>query len=148
MEKTLAIIKPDAVERGISGEILTLLAGFGFKVVDMKMVRMQEYDAKYIYDEHKDKEFFPELVNFMTSSPSIFLVLERKNAIEAWRDRMGPPDVGKAKCSMKATVRGKHGILGRPKRENVVHGSDSPESAARELNYFYEEIFYSPPAAG
>lgn len=143
MEKTFAIIKPDAVERGRVGGIISEIERGCFRIVDMRMAKLMKSDAKYLYAEHKGKPFFERLTNFMSSAPSVLLVLEKKNAIEDWRAAMGPTNMEKARHTN--TIRGNFGRLNRPTHENVVHGSDSPESAVRELNYFYEELFYIPP---
>ena len=134
MEKTLAIIKPDAVERRIVGSVILKIELASFCIVDMKMIYMSKRQAKFLYKEHRSKPFFERLVNFMSSGPSIFLVLEKKNAIEDWRSLMGPAKVADAYFN---SIRGCLGLLGKPTHENVVHGSDSPESAVRELGFFW-----------
>lgn len=141
MEKTLAIIKPDAVARGLVGRIISDIERACYNIVDMKMLRLTEKLAGDFYKEHKGKPFFENLVKFTASGPCIFLVLEKKNAIEDWRKFMGPTDIKKAMLNPH-TIRGKFGRWGRPTYETVVHGSDSPESAVRELNLFYDELFY------
>lgn len=141
MEKTLAVIKPDAVERGIIGRITNLIEYARYRIVDMKMVYMSKKYAEWFYAEHNGKPFFERLIGFTASGPCVFLVLEKKNAIEDWRKLMGLTDVVKARLYPN-TVRGCLGRPGRPMHENVVHGSDSPESAVRELNFFYDELFY------
>jgi nucleoside-diphosphate kinase len=142
MEKTLAIIKPDAVERRLIGKIVKEIeVDFGFRIVDMKMVYLNRKQAEYFYREHADKQFFGRLLNFMSSGPSVFLVLEKKNAISDWRKTMGPTKIEEAQFDPHS-IRGKYGRLMRPLHENVVHGSDSPESAVRELTLFYDDLFY------
>ena len=142
MEKTLVVIKPDAVERRLAGKIIKEIErDFGFNIVEMKMVYLNRTLAKEFYAEHRDKPFFDRLVSFMSSGPSIFLVLEKKNAIGDWRKTMGPTKIEEAQLDPHS-IRGKYGRLTRPPHENVVHGSDSPESAVRELNLFYDELFY------
>jgi len=137
MEKTLAIIKPDAVARGIVGRILAVIEYAGFSLVDMRMTTLTRKSAEIFYQEHSGKPFFDGLVTFMSSGPSVFVVLEKKNAIGVWRERMGPTAVEDAGWN---TIRGRFGLRGRPIRENVVHGSDSPEAAKRELEFFYREV--------
>lgn len=144
MEKTLAIIKPDAVERGLIGEIIRDIERNCFKIVDMRIAKLLPSDAEYLYAEHKGKPFFDRLTKFMSSGPLVLLVLERANAIEEWRKQMGPTDIEKARSHF-GSIRGKFGRHNRPPHENVVHGSDSPESAVRELTYFYDELVYLPP---
>lgn len=141
MEKTLAIIKPDAIERRIVGKIIGVIERHAFKIVDMKMVYMTKKYAAWFYREHKGKPFFEKLVNFTASGPCVFLVLEKENAIEDWRKLMGPTEIEEAILNPH-TIRGLFGVYGRPSYETVVHGSDSPESAVRELELFYDELFY------
>ena len=141
MEKTLAIIKPDAVERRITGKIILEIEDFGFHIVDMKMAYLNKNYAGWFYDEHKGKPFFGRLVDFMSSGACVFLVLEKKNAIGDWRKAMGPTSIDDAQYDPHS-IRGKFGLLAKPLHENVVHGSDSPEAAFRELTFFYDDIFY------
>lgn len=142
MEKTLAIIKPDAIERRIVGKIIGVIERHAFKIVDMKMVYMTKKYAAWLYREHKGKSFFEKLVNFTASGPCVFLVLEKENAIEDWRKLIGPTDIEEAVLLNCFNIRGHYGVPGRPSYETIVHGSDSPESAVRELELFYDELFY------
>jgi len=141
MERTLAIIKPDATERNLVGKIVDEILLGGFEILDMKLVTMSKKHAEEFYAEHEGKPFFERLTNFMSSGPSVFLVLEKKNAIKDWRTLMGPTNIEEAKKE-RFCLRGHFGLLDRPLHENIVHGSDSPESAGRELNLFYDDLFY------
>jgi nucleoside-diphosphate kinase len=133
---TFAIIKPDAVRAGDTGAIIQLITDNGFKVRAMKMLHLSKPVAEGFYAVHRERPFFGELVEFMTSGPSVVLALEKENAVQAWRDLMGPTDSTKAP---KGTVRGE---FGKSVGENAVHGSDSPENARIELDYFFKENEY------
>ena len=130
-ERTLAIIKPDAVASGAAGQILARIEEAGFKVLAIKMVHMSEADAAGFYAVHRERPFFKSLVSFMTQGPSIPIVLERDNAIQRWRDLMGATDPAKAAAG---TIRKD---FASSIEANAVHGSDSPESAAFEIPYFF-----------
>ncbi len=137
MEKSLVLIKPDAMQRGLSGEIISRLEKKGLKIVAMKMLHMNKNLAQRHYAIHKGKAFFDDLVNFITSSPIIAIVLQGKNAVEIIRQMMGETDPAKANSG---TIRGDFGIdIGH----NLVHGSDSLENASKEIKLFFsaEEIF-------
>jgi len=137
MEKSLVLIKPDAIQRGLAGEIVSRLEKKGLKIVAAKMLRMGNTLAQQHYAVHKGKAFFNDLVNFITSGPVIALVFEGKNAVQIIRQVMGETDPAKA---YSGTIRGDFGIdIGH----NLIHGSDSLESALREINLFFsdEEIF-------
>jgi len=137
MEKSLVLIKPDAVQRGLAGEIISRLEKKGLKIVAMKMLHMDKNLAQRHYAIHKGKAFFDDLVNFITSSPVIAIVFQGKNAVEIIRQIMGETDPAKA---YSGTIRGDFGIdIGH----NLVHGSDSLENASKEINLFFsaEEIF-------
>jgi nucleoside-diphosphate kinase len=130
-ERTFAIIKPDAVRAGNSGKIITMIEDAGFSIVAMKKSRLSGDQAGGFYDVHKERPFFGELVEFMTSGPVVLMVLERENAIQTWRDLMGPTDSTKAGPD---TVRGRFGTdIG----SNASHGSDAPETAAFEASFFF-----------
>jgi nucleoside-diphosphate kinase len=129
--KTFAIIKPDAVRAGNIGNIIQRITDNGFKIRAMKMIHMTKPVAEGFYAVHRERPFFGELVLFMTSGPSVLLALERENAMQAWRDLMGPTDSTKAP---KGTIRGD---FGTNVQENATHGSDSPENARIELSYFF-----------
>ncbi|HEY7184441.1 MAG TPA: nucleoside-diphosphate kinase [Blastocatellia bacterium] len=128
---TFGIIKPDAVRAGNAGAIIQRITDSGFKIRAMKLLHMSRPLAEGFYAVHRERPFFGELVEFMTSGPSIALALEKDDAVQSWRDLMGPTDSTKAP---KGTIRGD---FGRNVGENAVHGSDSPENARIELSYFF-----------
>jgi len=137
MEKSLVLIKPDAIQRGLAGEIIYRLEKRGLKIVAMKMLHMDKNLAQRHYAIHKGKAFFDDLVSFITSSPLIAIVFQGKNAVEIIRQMMGETDPAKA---LSGTIRGDFGIdIGH----NLVHGSDSLENASKEIDLFFsaEEIF-------
>ena len=133
MERTFAIIKPDAVERNLIGKILERIESNGFKVAGMKKTQLSQKEAKGFYYVHKERPFFDSLTEFMCSGPVVLLVLEKENAITAWRDLMGATNPEDAK---EGTIR-KDFALSIEK--NSTHGSDSAENAAYELSYFFSE---------
>ena len=133
MEKTFAIIKPDAVERNLIGKILERIESNGFKIAGMKKTQLSQKEAKGFYYVHKERPFFDSLTEFMCSGPVVLLVLEKENAITAWRDLMGATNPEDAK---EGTIR-KDFALSIEK--NSTHGSDSTENAAYELSYFFSE---------
>jgi len=128
---TFGIIKPDAVRAGNFGAIIQRLTDNGFKIRAMKMLRMSRPVAEGFYAVHRERPFFGELVEFMTSGPSVVMALEKDDAVQAWRDLMGPTDSTKAP---KGTIRGD---FGASVSENAAHGSDSPDNAKIELSYFF-----------
>ena len=137
MERSLVLIKPDAIQRGLAGEIISRIERRGLKIVAMKMLRMDKSLAQRHYAVHKDKDFFHDLVNFITSSPVIAIVFQGENAVEVIRQAIGETDPSKAHSG---TIRGDLSVdIGH----NLVHGSDSPENASKEINLFFsaEEIF-------
>ena len=133
MERTFAIIKPDAVERNLIGKILERIESNGFKIAGMKKTQLSQKEAKGFYYVHKERPFFDSLTEFMCSGPVVLLVLEKENAITAWRDLMGATNPEDAK---EGTIR-KDFALNIEK--NSTHGSDSAENAAYELSYFFSE---------
>ncbi len=137
MERTLIILKPDAVQRGLSGEILRRFEQRGLKIVGLKFMQVpRELDLRH-YAEHEGKSFYEGLVNYITSSPVLVLVLEAKNGIELARNMIGKTKPVEA---APGTIRGDFAIeVGR----NLVHGSDSPTSAEREIGLWFapEELF-------
>ena len=133
MERTFAIIKPDAVERNLIGKILERIESNGFKIAGMKKTQLSQKEAKGFYYVHKERPFFESLTEFMCSGPVVLLVLEKENAITAWRDLMGATNPEDAK---EGTIR-KDFALSIEK--NSTHGSDSAENAAYELSYFFSE---------
>lgn len=137
IEQTLSIIKPDAVKKQIIGEIQTRIHQAKLDIIAMKMVRLTKEQAEGFYAEHQDKPFFANLVNFMMSGPIVVQVLQGENAVERYRQLMGPTDLSKAAAG---TLRAD---FANSMRENAVHGSDSLASAEREIAYFFvdSEIF-------
>ncbi|NOZ77078.1 MAG: nucleoside-diphosphate kinase [Euryarchaeota archaeon] len=128
--------KPDAVSRGLVGEVIRRVERKGLKIVAMKMMRIDRDLAEQHYGEHREKPFFGDLVSFITSNPVVAMVIEGKDAVRVVRSLLGETDPNR---SPMGTLRGDFGLdLGR----NIVHGSDSPESAEREINLFFrpEEI--------
>lgn len=131
MERSLVLIKPDAVQRGLAGVIISRLEQKGLKIAAMKMLHIDKGLGERHYAIHKGKAFFDDLVDYITSSPVIAIVLEGKNAVETIRQMMGDTDPVKARSG---TIRGDFGIdIGR----NLVHGSDSVENAAHEIGLFF-----------
>ncbi len=130
-ERTLSIIKPDAVEKRHHGKILAHLLEAGFDVLAMKQVHLTRAQAEGFYAVHKARPFFGELVDFMTRSPVVVLVLEAENAIQKYRDVIGATDPAAA---AEGTIRK---LYGANKGENAMHGSDAPETAAFEISYFF-----------
>ncbi len=131
MEKTLVLVKPDGVQRGLIGEVISRLEKRGLKLVAMKLMQVDEALARRHYGEHEGKPFFPGLVAFITSAPVVAMVWEAENAVEVVRSTMGDT---KPADSPMGTIRGDLALdIGR----NLVHGSDSPESAQREIGLFF-----------
>ncbi|MCT6867235.1 nucleoside-diphosphate kinase [Gilliamella apicola] len=137
IEQTLSIIKPDAVKKQIIGEIQTRIHQAKLDIIAMKMVKLTKEQAEGFYAEHQDKPFFANLVQFMMSGPIVVQVLQGENAVERYRQLMGPTDLSKAAAG---TLRAD---FANSMRENAVHGSDSLASAEREIAYFFvdSEIF-------
>ena len=132
MEQTLVLVKPDGVQRGLVGEVISRLEHRGLKLVGMKLLQVDESLAGRHYAEHVDRPFFRGLVDFITSSPTVAMVWESENAVILARQTIGETDPGK---SPPGTIRGDLGInIGR----NLVHGSDSSESAKREIGLFFQ----------
>ena len=131
VESTLLVVKPDGVRRGLVGEVLRRAETKGLRIADMRMMTIDRALAEEHYGEHREKPFYPELVRFITSGPVVVARLEGENAIDVWRALMGPTDPSTAP---PGTIRGDFGLL---ITENIVHGSDSPESAERELKLFF-----------
>ncbi len=131
-ERTFSIIKPDATKRNLTGEINAVLEKAGLRIVAQRRVKLAEAQAQEFYAEHKERPFFGELVTFMTSEPIVIQVLEGENAIAKYREVMGATDPAQA---AEGTIRKLFAIS---KGENSVHGSDSPESAQREIALFFK----------
>jgi nucleoside-diphosphate kinase len=133
LQKTLVLLKPDAVQRGLVGELVSRLERKGLKLAGMKLVRMDDALARQHYAEHVDKPFFKGLAEFITSGPLVAMAIEGEDAISMVRTLMGETNPANA---APGTVRGDYAVsIGL----NLVHGSDSPESAQRELALFFEE---------
>jgi nucleoside-diphosphate kinase len=130
-ERTLAIIKPDAVERGLTGEILSRIHAAQFQIVAIKSLRLTKSEAEGFYAAHRERPFFKDLVEFMSSGKVVVMVLEAENAITKWRDTMGATDPAKAS---PGTIRK---ALGTSIQNNCTHGSDAPQTAAFEIAYFF-----------
>ncbi|HIW12159.1 MAG TPA: nucleoside-diphosphate kinase [Candidatus Salinicoccus stercoripullorum] len=133
MEKTFLMIKPDGVQRNLIGPIVERLENKGFKLAGAKLMHVSEELAKTHYQEHQDKPFFGELVDFITSGPVFAMVLEGENVIDTARLVVGATNPQQA---APGTIRGDFGLtVGK----NIIHGSDSPESAEREIGLFFDE---------
>ncbi len=140
VERTLCIIKPDAVEKRRSGAILQCIEEGGFKIVALQMKLLSRSEAEGFYEIHRHRPFFRELVQFMTRSPVVVAVLERESAVTAWRDLMGATDPAKAAAG---TIRKQ---FGSNVGENATHGSDSLDNAQREIAYFFHGAAVAPSA--
>jgi nucleoside-diphosphate kinase len=134
LERTFAIIKPDAVACGIAGEILSTIEKNGFRIRGMRMVRLHREEAEGFYAVHRGKPFFSGLVDFMTEGPVIVMLLEREDAIQKWREVMGATNPANA---AEGTIRKRFGTA---IDRNCVHGSDAPETARTEIAYFFREV--------
>lgn len=134
VERTLVLVKPDGVERGLVGEVISRFERLGMRIVAMRMLRVDEELASRHYAEHVDKPFYPELVAFITSGEVVAMVLEGEGAIGLVRKVMGPTNPVDAP---PGTIRGDYGV---EITRNIVHGSDSPESAAQEIALFFPEL--------
>ncbi|MFQ5671895.1 MAG: nucleoside-diphosphate kinase [Nitrospinales bacterium] len=133
MEQTLAIIKPDAVERNLTGKILERVEAAGFRIVAMKRKTLSKAEAEGFYHVHKALPFFEDLTNYMSSGPSVLLVLARENAIAEWRKLMGATNPAEA---APGTLREEFALN---IEKNSTHGSDAPETAAFEIPYFFSQ---------
>jgi nucleoside-diphosphate kinase len=133
IERTLSIVKPDGVEKGIIGRIVSRFEAAGLKPVAMRMQHLSRREAEGFYAVHRERPFFAGLVEFMTSGPVVLMVLEGENAIAKNRELMGATDPAKA---AEGTIRRE---FATSVGENTVHGSDSPENAAKEIAWFFRE---------
>ncbi|HTV60131.1 MAG TPA: nucleoside-diphosphate kinase [Verrucomicrobiae bacterium] len=131
VERTLAIIKPDAVKRGLAGEILSRIHAAKFQIVTIKSERLTKAEAEGFYAVHRERPFFGELTEFMSTGKVIVMVLEGEGAIAKWRETMGATDPAKAAAG---TIRRD---LGTSIQYNCTHGSDAPDTAAFEIGYFF-----------
>ena len=134
MERTLAIIKPDAVERQLTGAIIQRIESAGFHIRAMRRLHLTRREAEGFYAVHRERPFFGSLTAFMSSGPAVVLVLEAPDAIKKWRTLMGATDPAKADAG---TLRKE---FGRSIENNATHGSDAPDTAAFELGYFFPGI--------
>src|SRR5216683_7332971 len=131
MERTFAIVKPDAVRRGLTGDILKRVEASSLSIVAMRKLQLSRADAEKFYDVHKARPFFSGLCDYMTSGPVVVMVLQGENAITRWRGLMGATDPKKAD---PGTIRRDFGI---DVEQNSTHGSDAPETAAQEIAFFF-----------
>lgn len=134
MEQTLTIIKPDAVGRHLTGKIIARLEAEGFEILGMKMVYMSKQDAERFYAVHRERPFFNDLTTFMSSGPCIPIVMQRDHAIDKLREVMGATNPAEA---AEGTIRKEHAL---DIEKNSIHGSDSPESAAIEIPFFFNGL--------
>jgi len=133
MNRTLAILKPDCVRKNLVGEVIARIQKAHFKIIGMKMVRLTKETAGEFYAIHKERPFYNDLVQYMTSGACVPMVLEKENAFEEFRRFIGATD---PKDALPGTIRRD---FADNKQENIVHGSDSPENAAREISFFFSE---------
>ncbi|HRN78530.1 MAG TPA: nucleoside-diphosphate kinase [Candidatus Dependentiae bacterium] len=134
MEITFAMIKPDAVQAKHVGKIIDMIEQHGFEIIRIAKGQLAEQDAQVFYDVHKERPFFGELVEFVTSGPVVVMALARENAVKEWRDLMGATNPAEA---AEGTVRKRFGTsIG----SNATHGSDAPETALREIALFFPEL--------
>ena len=133
VEKTLAIIKPDAIKKKLAGKIIQRIEDEGFKISGLKMLRLNKEEAKGFYIIHKDKQFYESLTDSMSSGEIVIMVLEREDAISHWRQVMGVTDPALAE---PGTLRQ---MFGFSIEHNAAHGSDSPATAEWEINYFFKK---------
>ena len=131
MSRTFAIIKPDAVQNGHAGKIIAHIQNAGFAILGMKLTQISLPQAQKFYEVHRERGFYGELVEFMSSGPSIVLALEAENAVQKWRDTIGATDPAEAG---EGTIRK---LYAENKGRNAVHGSDSDENAAVEIAFFF-----------
>lgn len=134
IERTFSIVKPDAVNRQVSGQILTMIQGAGLKIVAMKMIQLTKEQAEGFYAVHKERPFFDSLVTYMCSGPIVCSVLEGENAMASYRELMGATN---PKEAAEGTIRQKFAV---DIEANSVHGSDSVENAKIEINYFFSNL--------
>ena len=134
MERTLSIIKPDGVKRGLIGEVVRMLEQNNLDIVAMKMLHMTKKQAEGFYAVHRERPFFESLTDFMSSGPALVMVLEGDNVITRYRDLMGATDCREA---AEGTIRK---AFATDIEQNVVHGSDAPETASFEIAYFFNQL--------
>jgi nucleoside-diphosphate kinase len=131
LQRTLAIVKPDAVAKNATGDIVSTIEAHGFRIIGMKMLHITKKEAEGFYAVHADKPFFESLTNFMSSGPIVIMALEKDDAIKAWRDLMGATNPANA---AEGTIRKK---WGSSIERNATHGSDADDTARFELSYFF-----------
>ena len=134
MERTFAIIKPDAVGRGLAGDVIKRILGSGLKIRGMRLMHLSQGQAERFYEVHKARPFYGDLCKYMTSGPVVVMCLEGDKAITRWRDLMGATDPAKAAAG---TIRKD---FGENIERNAVHGSDAPETAAQEIPFFFSNL--------
>ncbi|MCY7362556.1 MAG: nucleoside-diphosphate kinase [Ignavibacteria bacterium] len=133
MQRTLCIIKPDAVKKNLQGNIIQKLSDSGFKILGMRMLKLSEERAEKFYEVHKERPFYKELCSFMTSGPIVVVALEKDNAVADYRTLIGATDPAEA---AEGTIRK---LYADSKAENAVHGSDSEENGKAEVAFFFDE---------
>lgn len=133
IQRTLAIIKPDSMERMVIGDIISLIEKAGFKILGLKFIKLTDKQAQAFYEIHKERPFFNDLVKYMTSGPIIPIALEKENAIDDFRKLIGATDPAKAE---QGTIRK---LFGTNIERNAIHGSDSTENGLREVAFFFSE---------
>jgi len=138
MQRTLSIVKPDGVQKHLIGEVIKRFEDHGLKVIGLKMISMDKKEAEGFYAVHRGKPFFESLTTFMSSGPSVVMVLEGEGAISKIRELMGATDPKQAK---EGTLRNQ---FAANIEKNVVHGSDAPETATFEINYFFNSLEMFP----
>ncbi len=134
MQRTLSIIKPDGVKKNLIGQVVSIFEEAGLKIAAMKMKHLSRTEAEGFYHVHRERPFFPDLMEFMTSGPVVLMVLEGDRVIQRNRDLMGATDPAEAAAG---TIRAR---WADNKQDNIVHGSDSEQSAQFEIGYFFSEI--------
>ena len=132
IEQTLSIIKPDAVERNLDNEIKAIFKNKGFKIIKEKKLKLEKSEAEQFYKVHETKPFYNDLCEYLSSGTVIVMILEKENAIKSNRDLMGATDPNKAE---KGTIRK---LFGKSIDKNSIHGSDSPENAKIEIDFFFK----------
>ena len=131
LERTVGIVKPDAVAKGAIGGVIDMIEKFGLKIIGLRMVRLSGTEAETFYAVHKERPFYRDLVKFMTSGPVVVMAIEGENAIARYREVMGPTDSRKAP---EGTIRQKYGT---DIEKNAVHGSDAADTAKMEIAFFF-----------
>lgn len=134
VERTLAIVKPDAFARGLTGDVIKRIEGAGLALRAMRLIRLTRAQAEAFYEVHKERPFYSSLCDYMSSGPVVAAMLEGEGAIARWRELMGATDPAKAAAG---TIRKD---FGQNVEQNAVHGSDAPETAAREISYFFNSF--------